>query len=170
MATPNNVCLFTGRIATKQLQLAQSTIPIARFSFAVDKPLPKAKRNDPNVKKADFLNMVAFNQDAENIVKWCKAGTWLQIMCHVNTDEWTDQNQQRRFTTEFVVDSFSFLNTGGGNNNSQGAQAQNRQAPAQYNQQAPQQQYQQPAPQQPPQQPAFEGSFYAIEDDEDLPF
>lgn len=156
--TPNNVVVLTGRIAAKQLQLSNASIPVLRFPLAVDRPVAKAKKNDPNVKTVDFFQMVAFNNEANLLVQYARPGSWIQIVGRASTEEWVDQaTQQKRTRTEFIVESFHFLNTGG-----------NGQA-GQNGQQTQTQQHQAAQPQQQPAQQQFT-DFYPLDDDDDLPF
>ena len=118
-AKPNNNGTLTGRIASKALAaVVNGTSASLRFPLAVDRFVPKDKYNDPNYKKSDLLNVVAFGDDAKNIAQWGVAGKWMQIIYHLGQSEWEDKvTKAKRYGVDIIIDSWSFLPVVSGNTN-----------------------------------------------------
>lgn len=110
-----NKCIFLGRI-TKDIELsfaAGSGTAIARFSLAVGRKFKKGE--------TDFLNMVAFGKTAENITKYFKKGNLILLETHVQTGSYDAKDGTKRYTTDYIIDSFDFVN----NNNTEGNNKEN---------------------------------------------
>lgn len=110
-----NKCIFLGRI-TKDIELsfaAGSGTAIAKFSLAVGRKFKKGE--------TDFLNMVAFGKTAENITKYFKKGNLILLETHVQTGSYDAKDGTKRYTTDYIIDSFDFVN----NNNIEGNNKEN---------------------------------------------
>lgn len=140
-----NSCTFFGRLVRDvETRYSQSNVAVGRFTLAVNRSY---QRGDV---KADFLNMVAFGKTAENIEKFFRQGSRIVVHCHVQNDNYTNKDGNKVYQTNFIVDSFSFVDT-----RAEGGITQNQSA--------------QPAP--PPMSTNSDG-FMNIPDgiDEELPF
>ena len=101
-----NECLFYGRISKDiELRYTANQMAVARFSIAVNR---QYQNQD---KKADFLNMTAFSNTAENIERFFRKGSRIVIRCHAQQEEYTNKDGQKVNTVGFIVDSFSFVDT-----------------------------------------------------------
>lgn len=110
-----NKCIFLGRI-TKDIELsfaAGSGTAIAKFSLAVGRKFKKGE--------TDFLNMVAFGKTAENLTKYFKKGNLILLETHVQTGSYDTKDGTKRYTTDFIIDSFDFVN----NNSTEGSNKEN---------------------------------------------
>lgn len=106
-----NKCIFLGRIS-KDIELsyaAGSGTAIARFSLAVGRKFKKGE--------TDFLNMVAFGKTAENINTYFKKGNLILLETHVQTGSYDAKDGTKRYTTDFIIDSFDFVNNTSKENN-----------------------------------------------------
>jgi single-strand DNA-binding protein len=98
-----NVCTFLGRL-TKDVEVKTvGETEIANFTLAVDRKFKK--EGQPT---ADFLNFVAFGKTAEVISEHCKKGSQIAVVSRVQTRTWDDKDGNKRYITEFLVESFSF--------------------------------------------------------------
>ena len=79
---------------------------VARFTLAVDRRF--AKRDDPNVQTADFISCVAFGKQAEFAEKWLRQGTKIAVVGHIQTGSYTNQEGQKVYTTDVIVDEVEF--------------------------------------------------------------
>lgn len=119
----------------------------------------------------EWHSIVAWRNTADVIEKYVKKGTQLYIEGRLRTRSWDDQNGNKRYTTEIIVDNLQLL---GKKSDNPGGQQGGYQAPAQqpqYGQQA----YSQPAqpaytPQPAVQQPAAPQNVVNDMPDDDLPF
>lgn len=109
----NNVSLM-GRL-TKDPEVrysANTQLANARFSVAVDRKLSKEKRmeaennNQPTV---DFVNCVAFGRTAEVIGQYFRKGNRIAITGHIQTGSYENQQGQRIYTTDVIVDQLDFV-------------------------------------------------------------
>lgn len=101
-----NSCTFFGRLVRDvEIRYSQSNVAVGRFTLAVNRAY---QRGDV---KADFLNMVAFGKTAENIEKFFRQGSRIVVHCHVQNDNYTNKDGNKVYQTNFIVDSFSFVDT-----------------------------------------------------------
>lgn len=101
-----NSCTFFGRLVRDvELRYSQSNVAVGRFTLAVNRAYQKGDV------KADFLNMVAFGKTAENIEKFFRQGSRIVVHCHVQNDNYTNKDGNKVYQTNFIVDSFSFVDT-----------------------------------------------------------
>lgn len=101
-----NSCIFYGRLVKDvELRYSQSNVAVGRFTLAVNRAY---QRGDV---KTDFLNMVAFSKTAENIEKFFRQGSRIVVHCHVQNDNYTNKDGNKVYQTNFIVDSFSFVDT-----------------------------------------------------------
>ena len=76
---------------------------ICRFRLAVARRFKKQGEPD-----ADFLNMVAFGKNAENIQKYFSKGSLILAESHVQTGSYKNKDGRTVYTTDFIVDSWEF--------------------------------------------------------------
>ena len=109
----NNVSLM-GRL-TKDPEVrysANTQLANARFSVAVDRKLSKEKRMEAennNQPTADFINCVAFGRTAEVIGQYFRKGNRIAITSHIQTGSYENQQGQRIYTTDVIVDQLDFV-------------------------------------------------------------
>ena len=109
----NNVSLM-GRL-TKDPEVrysANTQLANARFSIAVDRKLSKEKRMEAennNQPTADFINCVAFGRTAEVIGQYFRKGNRIAITGHIQTGSYENQQGQRIYTTDVIVDQLDFV-------------------------------------------------------------
>lgn len=96
-----NKAILTGRLTRdpeiRVTQDGQNTI--ARFGFAVDR-----KQKD----KADFFNLTAFNKTAIFAEKYLKKGTKVNVIGHLQNDEYTNRDGQKVTQTIVIVEEVEF--------------------------------------------------------------
>ncbi len=97
---------FYGRIST-DIDLKQSKgdepISIANFNIAVNR---KGKSNE-----ADFFRLVAFRKAAEIIHQYFGKGSRICVSGHVQNNNYTDKDGNKRTQTQFIIDDFDFVDT-----------------------------------------------------------
>ena len=84
---------------------------IARFSLAVDRRF----KRDGDDQTADFINCVAWRSTAEFISRYFRKGSSICVVGSIQTRTWTDQQGQKRYATEVIVDEASFVDAKGEN-------------------------------------------------------
>lgn len=101
-----NNCVMYGRLSKDvELRYSSNQMAVGRFSLAVNRQYQKQD------KKTDFFNMVAFGTVAENIEKFFRKGSRIVVRCHAQQEEYTNKDGKKVNAIEFIVDSFSFVDT-----------------------------------------------------------
>ncbi|MGB3161572.1 MAG: single-stranded DNA-binding protein [Carnobacterium sp.] len=102
----NNVVLI-GRL-TKELDLRYTSNngqAVASFNIAVNRQFTNAKRE----READFINCVVWRKTAENMANFTKKGSLVGLEGRIQTRSYDNQQGQKVYVTEVVVENFSLL-------------------------------------------------------------
>ena len=110
----NRVCLVGRLTAKPELRYTGSNIPYTRFSLAVNRTFNNAQGE----READFINIVVWRKQAENVANYLDKGSQVSIEGRIQTGNFTDKDGNRRYTTEVVADSVQFLDSRRNQNNS----------------------------------------------------
>lgn len=103
-----NRVVLTGRITKDpELRYTQSGVAVASFTVAVDRQY----RNQAGQREADFINCVIWRKSAENFVNFTHKGSKVGIDGRLQTRNYENQQGQRVYVTEVVVDTFSLLDS-----------------------------------------------------------
>lgn len=101
-----NRVVLTGRLTRNlELKTTQNGLSVASFTLAVNKQFTDANGN----RGADFINCVIWRKSAENLCKFTHKGSLIGIDGRLQTRSYDNNNGQKVFVTEVVVDSFSLL-------------------------------------------------------------
>ena len=100
-----NVSVLQGRLTSDpELKTTNSGIAVTSFSIAVDRKYqPKGEE-----KATDFIDIVAWRNNAEFITKYFKKGSMIGIEGEIQTRTYEDKNGNKRKATEVVVSNVSF--------------------------------------------------------------
>ncbi len=102
----NNVCLVGRLTRDPELRTTSSGIANCRFSIAVD-GRPGAN-GEPHT---DFINIVVWRNQAENVAKYCKKGSMVGVTGRIQTGSYQAQDGTTRYTTDVVADNVRFLSS-----------------------------------------------------------
>lgn len=103
-----NQAILAGRLtADPELKTTQSGISVTQFTIAVNRP----KRKDDNTDTSDFISCVAWKQRAELVTKYFHKGSAIMVIGQIQTRTWTDNNNQKRYATEVLVDNIRFVDS-----------------------------------------------------------
>ena len=80
-----------------------SGMAIARYTLAVDR-----RRTGNDGQSADFINCVAFGKTGEFAEKYFRKGMKILITGRIQTGSYTNQEGQRIYTTEVIVEDQEF--------------------------------------------------------------
>lgn len=107
-----NITTLLGRLtANPEIRQTPNGISVCSFTLAVD-------RFVNNEKKADFINCVAWRQNAENIAKFFKKGSMIAINGSIQTRTYQDKDTGKNRTAfEVLVDRFHFTGSANSTNN-----------------------------------------------------
>ena len=107
-----NKVVLCGRLtADPELKQTQSGIAVVTFTLAVNRRFQSRTADQAQAQQADFINVVAWRQTAEFISKYFKKGSALCVTGSLQSRSWTDNNNQKRYATEVVVDEAMFVDS-----------------------------------------------------------
>ena len=106
MASFNKVILIGNMTADPELKQTAGGVSVCSFSIAVNRRFAKADQGQQNV---DFINIVTWRQQAEFVSRYFKKGNPILICGQLQTRSWSDNQGQKRYTTEVVADEVSFV-------------------------------------------------------------
>lgn len=108
-----NRTILVGRLtADPELRTTPTGIATTRITVAVNR-MPNA--NGERI--ADFINVVVWRRQAENVAKFCSKGSLVGVEGRLQSRSYDAQDGTRRYVTEVVADNITFL---GSRNASQG--------------------------------------------------
>lgn len=117
----NNVVLVGRMTRDAELRYTQSNIAVATFTLAVNRNF----KNENGDREADFINVVIWRQQAENLANWAKKGTLIGITGAIQTRNYENQQGQRVYVTEVVANNFQLLESRNSQQNNQNQQQSN---------------------------------------------
>ena len=106
MASFNKAILVGNLTADPELKQTASGLSVCSFSIAVNRRMAKADQGQQNV---DFINIVAWRQNAEFVCHYFKKGNPILVCGQIQNRSWTDNQGQKRYTTEVVADELTFV-------------------------------------------------------------
>lgn len=124
-----NRVILVGRL-TKDPEYRQTPngVSVATFTLAVNRSFT----NSQGEREADFINVVVFRKQAENVSKYLFKGSLAGVDGRIQSRNYENNEGRRVFVTEVVADNVQFLEPK--NNNQQNNQSQQQgQAPANNN-------------------------------------
>lgn len=98
----NNVVLVGRMTRDAELRYTPQNQAVATFSLAVNRNF----KNQNGERDADFINCVIWRQQAENLANWAKKGALVGITGRIQTRNYENQQGQRVYVTEIVVEQF----------------------------------------------------------------
>ncbi|AEB80912.1 single-strand binding protein [Streptococcus suis ST3] len=111
----NNVVLVGRMTRDAELRYTPSNQAVATFTLAVNRNF----KNQDGEREADFINVVIWHQQAENLANWGKKGALIGVTGRIQTRTYDNQQGQRVYVTEVVAESFQLLESRGQQSNSQ---------------------------------------------------
>ena len=128
-----NKVILIGRLTRDpELRYTGSNTPVATFSLAVNRSFT----NQNGEREADFINCVVWRKLAETVKNYLSQGSQVAVEGRIQTRNYDDQNGQRRYVTEVVVENIDFVGTKIDNSQSSNQQNFNSQpVPSNFNNQ-----------------------------------
>ncbi len=140
-----NKAILIGRlVADPEMRVTSQGTNVAGFRIAVDRAYSKGE------KKADFINITAWRQQAEFVCKYFSKGKPIGVEGAIQTRDYTDKEGNKRIAFEIVADRIFFVESKSSSSSSMGSQHTNEE-PTAYSS-------------------GSVADFEVIENDDDLPF
>ena len=100
-----NSIVIMGRLTYEpELRATPSGVSVVRFQVAVDRSYQKAGED----RKTDFIDCTAWRQTAEFVCKYFHKGSMIAVEGSLQTDNYTDQNGEKRKSVQLVASQVSF--------------------------------------------------------------
>jgi len=101
-----NRIILIGRLTKDpELRYTGSGVPVANCRIAVD----RAFTSGPGERQTDFVNIVAWRQNAEFAANYLAKGRLIAVEGRLQIRQWTTQDGQRRESAEVVADRLQGL-------------------------------------------------------------
>ena len=101
----NNVVLVGRMTRDAELRYTPSNVAVATFTLAVNRTF----KSQNGEREADFINVVMWRQQAENLANWAKKGSLIGMTGRIQTRSYDNQQGQRVYVTEVVAENFQML-------------------------------------------------------------
>ena len=104
-----NKAILGGRMtADAELKQTPSGVSVCTFSIAVNRKVAKDAEQ-----KTDFINCVAWRNTADFISKYFKKGSSIMVVGSIQNRSWQDNNGNKRYATEVIVEEANFVDSKG---------------------------------------------------------
>lgn len=110
----NNVVLVGRLTKDPDIRNTQQGTEVASFTLAINRNFKDQNGN----READFINCVAWRKTAELIRDHVSKGQQIGVVGRIQTRSYDNQQVQKVFVTEVVVNEIQFLESKGNNNQS----------------------------------------------------
>jgi len=122
-----NRVILVGRLTKDpELRYTPSGVAVATFTLAVNRTFT----NQSGEREADFINVVVWRKQAENVANFLKKGSQAGVDGRLQSRSYEGQDGKRVYVTEVVAESVQFLEpkggSGNGDGNNGGSQGNNR--------------------------------------------
>lgn len=105
MANVNKIILVGRLTADPELRNQGMENAMAKFTLAVDRP----RRPDGTPGETDFIDIISFGRQAENVSKYCSKGKLVLSEGRMQVRTYTDASGTKKWVTEVVANSVLFL-------------------------------------------------------------
>ena len=103
-----NKVILSGRL-TKDVELKQTQSGLSNCTFTV--AVNRNFTDQSGQRQADFINCQAWRKPAEAIAKYFHKGSRISLVGRIQTRSYDDQNGQKHYITEVMVEEFEFVDT-----------------------------------------------------------
>lgn len=119
----NKVQLIGRLTKDPEAKMTSNQTKFCQFTLAVDRRFKDANGQ----RQADFISCLAWRQTAEFIAKYFKKGNRIGVVGSIQVRSYEDQNGQKRFVTEVVIDEAEFVES---TNKAENTEKNENEAPA----------------------------------------
>lgn len=103
-----NKIFLIGRLTKDpDLRYTSTNIAVVSFTLAVNRNF----KNQSGEIEADFINCLAFKNQAENLAKYQKKGSQIAVSGRLQVRDYQDKNGSTRYITEVVCDDIQYLDS-----------------------------------------------------------
>ena len=112
----NRVDLVGRLTRDPELRHTTSGRAVCQLNLAINRTFT----NQNGEREADFINVVVWDKQAENVSKYVTKGRLVSVEGRLQSRSYDDKDGKRVYVTEVVANSVQFLSTGNANNSNNG--------------------------------------------------
>lgn len=101
----NKVFLIGRLCKDSEIRYTQTNIACATFDIAIN----NGKDSEGNERKADFIRVVVWGNQAENLTKYTHKGSQISVEGSIKTDSYDDNNGNKKYRTYVLGKRIMFL-------------------------------------------------------------
>ena len=103
-----NKVILIGRLTKDpELRYTSSNRPVTQITVAVNRTFT----NQNGEREADFINVVIWDKQAENVAKYLTKGRLVAVEGRIQTRNWDDEQGQKHYITEVVAEEAYFADS-----------------------------------------------------------
>ena len=103
-----NKVILIGRLTKDpELRKTPTDVSVCQFTIAVN----RAFQQQNGERQADFINCIAWRNQAENCHKYLKKGSKCAVVGRIQTSSYDAPDGSKRYTTDVVADEVEFIST-----------------------------------------------------------
>lgn len=115
-----NKVFLIGRLSRDpELRHTSNNTPVCQINMAISRPVSQGK--DP---ETDFINVVVWNKQAENLVKYVKKGNQIAIEGRIQTRSYDNEEGKKVYITEVLANHVEFIGSNSNKTNDNQTQVQ----------------------------------------------
>lgn len=103
----NNVFLIGRLTKDVELRYTQTNLACANIDLAIN----NGKDKDDNDRPADFIRVVTWEKQAENLAKYCKKGSQVAVSGSLKEESWEDEQGNKKYKTYVLARRVMFLDS-----------------------------------------------------------
>lgn len=103
----NKVFLIGRLTRDPELRYTPSNVAVATFSLAVNRNFT----NQAGEREADFINIVVWRKQAENVKNYLSQGSQVAIDGRIQSRSYDGEDGKKRYVTEVIADNVEFLSS-----------------------------------------------------------
>ncbi|MDD4705859.1 MAG: single-stranded DNA-binding protein [Bacilli bacterium] len=118
----NNVSLVGRLTKDPELRSVSDGRAVVNVNIAINRTFTNANGE----READFIPVVVWNRQAENLAKYCSKGSQVAVTGRIQTRSYDHSDGTKRYVTEVLAESVTFLSSkNDGTSNTYNTQGQN---------------------------------------------
>ena len=115
-----NKVVLIGRLSRDpELRYTSNNTPVCQINMAISRPVSQGKEPE-----TDFINVVVWNKQAENLVKYVKKGNQIAIEGRIQTRNYDNEEGKKVYVTEVLANHVEFIGSNSNKTNDNQTQVQ----------------------------------------------
>lgn len=115
-----NKVFLIGRLSRDpELRHTSNNTPFCQINVAISRPVGQSKEPE-----TDFINVVVWNKQAENLVKYVKKGNQIAIEGRIQTRSYDNEEGKKVYVTEVLANHVEFIGNNSNKTNDNQTQTQ----------------------------------------------